>query len=146
MACHIRIRSLNHQEVTVVALWAALEAERRCCNNLTEALDRAPVTFTEREKLAFGIDPRTCRMTATFIKAQPGLISPITTLLKSRYIEFGMTAYDFQLRRKDAKAAADAKTDAAKAQAEIEKKQSAQAEIEKQSAIVARGETTLDYA
>jgi hypothetical protein len=141
MPCHIRIRSLNHQEVTVVALWAALEAERRYCGNLTETLNRAPVTFTEREKLAFGIDPRTCRMTATFIKAQPGLVTSITALLKSRYIEFGMTAYDFQLRRKDAKAAADAKVDAAKAQAEIEKKQSEQAEIEKQSAIVARGET-----
>ena len=38
MTCHIRLWSLNHQEVTIFALWAALKAERRYCNNLLGAL------------------------------------------------------------------------------------------------------------
>ena len=36
--CHIRLWSLNHQEVTIFALWAALKAERRYCNNLLGTL------------------------------------------------------------------------------------------------------------
>ena len=91
------------------------EAERRYCGSLTEELTGDEVTFTEREKLAFGIDPRTCRMTAKFITSQPGLVTEIVELLKARYVEFGMNAYDFLQRRKLEKEANDAKAKAKEA-------------------------------
>ena len=76
------------------------EAERRYCGSLTEELTGEEVTFTEREKLAFGIDLRTCRMAAKFIMSQPGLIVEIVELRQARYVEFGMNAYDFLQWRK----------------------------------------------
>ena len=84
------------------------EAERRYCGNTTYAVTGQPISLTTREKLAFALDPRTCRFTANFMKP---FSNEIKALLKDNYAESGMTAYDYlaaKAKKKEEKVAAAA--------------------------------------
>ena len=58
------------------------EAERRYCGNTTYEVTGQPISLTTREKLAYALDPRTCRFTANFMKP---LSTEITALLKGSF-------------------------------------------------------------
>jgi hypothetical protein len=80
---------------------ATLEAERRYCGNAGEVLNNKAVERTDRDKLAFMLDPRTLISLSKcgVAKVERGLL---LSVLKEEYVKYGSRAQLYQQERKAA--------------------------------------------